>query len=296
MARDAASSTATMSRVPAHLEPVTPFRWDLVTPDHLGTLLDGVAAPGIDFADRLVTCAGKVIARSGDGDLFFVGRSLDSMFDLLGGALDDTPWRARLHRLPVSLAGTRRLHSGHHRRFRLILTGLGLDPRSLARRRRPATFVDVVSSGSTFSMLYSLLRDWIGQEREPWAVIRRKLRFVGVTWRRKTSPNTLRWKQEEAWTRELPARSVLNVSLDLGLWLYLAASQAKLTRSFGPDAWLADADGPVRGGDTAGALAQAVALVGYGRKPSTRRALAAAMAGEPAIADPWLRALVTRLS
>jgi hypothetical protein len=284
-----------MSRVPAQTDPATPFRWDLVTPDHLGTLLDGVAAPGLGFADRLVACAGKVIARSGDGDLHFVGRSLDSMFDLLGGALDDTPWRTRLHRLPVSFGGTGRLHPGHHRRFRQILTGFGLTPRSLTRRRRPVTFVDIVSSGFTFSMLYSLLRDWIEQEREPWAVARRKLRFVGVTMRRPTSPNTFRWKQDEHWTRDLPARSVLNVSLDAGLWLYLAGSQAKLTRTFRPDAWFAEADGPARGGDVPGALAEAVALVEYGRRPGTRKALAAAMAAEPAIAEPWLRTLITQL-
>jgi hypothetical protein len=34
-----------------------------------------------------VICAAKLLARSGNGDLVFVHRSLDSMFDLLGGAL-----------------------------------------------------------------------------------------------------------------------------------------------------------------------------------------------------------------
>jgi hypothetical protein len=66
-----------------------PFRWDLVTPDQLGSLLVGTAAPDLWFLDDLVACAGKVLARSGNGDLIFVGRSLDSMFDLLGGALAD---------------------------------------------------------------------------------------------------------------------------------------------------------------------------------------------------------------
>jgi len=50
------------------------------------------------------------------------------------------------------------------------------------------------------------------------------------------------------------------------------------------------------GGRAANALGEAVALVEHGRKPSTRKALAAAMAGEPAIAEPWLRTLVTQLS
>jgi len=64
-----------------------PFRWDLVSPDQLGSLLAGTAPPSLWFLDELVECTGKVVARSGDGDLIFVGRSLDSMFDLLGGVL-----------------------------------------------------------------------------------------------------------------------------------------------------------------------------------------------------------------
>jgi hypothetical protein len=217
------------------------------------------------------------------------------MFDLLGGVLDETPWRTRLHRLPISLSRIGPMHPGHLRRLRLMLTELGLHPRCLARRRRPATFVDVVSAGSTYTMLYSLLRGWIEQEREPWAVIRRKLRFIGVTPRKRTSPKTYRWKQSEPWTRELPARSVLSVSVDWPVWAHLADHQVKLTRSFRPDDWLADAEGPARGERAAQALAEAVALVEHGRKPGTRKALAAAMATEPAIAEPWLRSLITQL-
>ena len=55
-----------------------PFRWDLVTPDQLGSLLHGGVPPDLWFLDDLVGCAGKVLARSGNGDPFFVGRSLDS--------------------------------------------------------------------------------------------------------------------------------------------------------------------------------------------------------------------------
>ena len=46
-----------------------------------------------------------MLARSGNGDLVFVGRSLDSMFDLLGGALAGLADDRRLHRLPLSFAG-----------------------------------------------------------------------------------------------------------------------------------------------------------------------------------------------
>jgi hypothetical protein len=270
-----------------------PFRWDLVTPDQLGTLLAGVEAPSLWFLDDLVGCAGKVLARSGNGDLVFVGRSLDSMYDLLSGALGNE----RLSRLPLSF----------HRHWSESLTGAqrdqarraagesGLSPWALARRRRPVTFVDVVDGGGTFTDLFTLLHDWVAEEHEPWDVIRRKLRFVGVTVRRATSPNTVRWQQQVSWTRQLPARSVLNVALDGRVWSYLAGWQEKLTRSYRPVDWLAESDGPRRDEDTRRALAEAAALVAYGRSGVGRRALARAVAGEPALSEPWLRKIVTGL-
>ncbi|WP_305786096.1 hypothetical protein [Symbioplanes lichenis] len=270
-----------------------PFRWDLVTPGQLGTLLAGVESPSLWYLDDLVACAGKVLARSGDGDLVFVGRSLDSMYDLLGGALDGR----RLSRLPLSF----------HRHWRDSLTGaqldqarriadsFGLSPYALARRSRPVTFVDVVDSGGTFTDLFTLLRDWIDDEREPWDVIRRKLRFVGVTVRRDTSPKTFRWQQQVSWARQLPSRSVLNVSLDGRVWSYFAGWQEKLTRSYRPEDWLVESSGPQRDEATRLALAEAAALVAHGRSAAGRRALARATDGEPALAEAWLRRLVTDL-
>jgi hypothetical protein len=287
------------------VQPSLPFRWDLIAPDQFGALVDGVERPRLWFVDDLVGCAGKVVARSGNGDLFFVGRSLDSMFDLLGGGLQHTAWRHRLYRLPLSFAvpgrrvGQRwrpgRISQAELQRARDILGDLGLSPHGLARRDRPATFVDVVHGGSTFTRLFGLIRPWIERERAPWAVIRRKLRFVGVTSRTKTSPNTFRWQQHADWTTGLPARSVLNVSLDRYVWSYLADLQVKLTRSFRPQDWLAEQGGAQRGEHTGLALAEALALVEYGRSRDGRRALAAAIVREPSIAAPWLRTLLVQL-
>lgn len=282
-----------------------PFRWNLVTPDELGSLLAGTSTPDLWFLDDLVACAGKVLARSRDGDLVFVGRSLDSMFDLFSGALADGAERD-LWRLPLSFqrpaAGAGRrwrrrpLTPAERARAREILAGVQVTPRGLARRRRPVAFVDVVAGGNTFTDLFHLLRAWIDEEREPWPVIRRKLRFVGVTVRHKTSPNTYRWQQEAAWTRQLPAHAVLNVSLDGAVWSYFGDYQTKLTRSFRPDHWLAEVDGPGRDERTRQALAEAAALVAYGRSRPGRHALARAIGREPALAQPWLRTLVTDLN
>ncbi|HEX5204005.1 MAG TPA: hypothetical protein VFW27_29095 [Actinoplanes sp.] len=102
--------------------------------------------------------------------------------------------------MPQTSARRRPLTPAEVAQGRQFLTATGLTPYALARRDRPAVLVDVVDAGATFTELFTLVRDWIEQEREPWPVIRRKLRFVGVTSRRKASPNTYRWPQHAAWT------------------------------------------------------------------------------------------------
>jgi len=288
-------------------EVTAPFRWDLITPDQLGSLLEGTVEPDVWFAPALVRCAGKVLARSGGGDLFFVGRSLDSMFDLLGGALSQVPDGQVPYRLPFSFERpavrvgawrwrARPLNAVEITQARRVLSGLDLTPQALVRRARPATFVDVVARGSTFTELFTLLRDWIERERAPWATVRKKIRCVGVTSRTKTSPNTFRWQQHADWTRRLPARSVVNVSLQPEVWSYLANHQTKLTRSYRPERWLAEVEDPARDDRTRQALAEAVALVQYGRSPQGRKTLALAIDGEPNLNQPWLRSLVRHLN
>ena len=121
-------------------------------------------------------------------------------------------------------------------------------------------------------------------------------RVIGVTGRRKTSPNTFRWQQDAEWTRRLPARAVRNVSLRPVVCSYFGDNQVKLTRSYHPHRWLADAEGPDRDEETCQALAEAAALVSHGRSRAERQALARATTGEPALAEPWLRSLVGALN
>jgi hypothetical protein len=70
---------------------------------------------------------------------------------------------------------------------------------------------------------------------------------------------------------------VVNVSLDAWVWSYFGDRRVKLTRTYRPDRWLADAEGPDRDERTRQALAEAVALVTYGRSRPGRQALARAI-------------------
>ncbi|KHD73970.1 hypothetical protein MB27_31575 [Actinoplanes utahensis] len=170
-----------------------------------------------------------------------------------------------------------------------MLTQCGLTPFRLARAGDPVSLVDVVSSGGTFECLYTLLRDWVREEREPWDVVRRKIRFIGIVSRGSTSPKTHRWQQHADWTSDLPAGAVSNVSMDPPLYRYLADRQTKVTRTFGPGA---GGPPPIRHDDDGRrALAEAVALVAYGRRPETRARLIRVLSAQKPYPKAWLSLL-----
>ncbi|MGW4833089.1 hypothetical protein ACWEOG_36220 [Amycolatopsis japonica] len=269
-----------------------PYRWDLVRPDQLGTLLERAGEPWLWFLDELIECAAKVIARAGDADLYFVGRSADSVHDLLSG----TPWRERIHQLPLSFAGARSgLSESDVDTLRGYLASAGLSPHDLARGR-PKVFVDLVHSGQTFTELYGLLRKWIDDEREAWSIVRGRLRFLGITVRERTTPSAFRWQQHFDWPADLPANGVRNISLAWPVWHYFGDRQEKLTASFPRPRW-SDENGraPEHSEERLRGLAEAVAIVEAGRSKAGRDLLVRHLRKEPAMAESWLRTLITRL-
>lgn len=272
-------------------EPNLPFRWDLSRAEQLGTL-PGDARP--EEIPELTECAAKVLARSADGDLYFVGRSPDSIHDLLSGVLADTSHSSRLHRLPLSLYGVdgRGLSPAELSQLRANLAASGITPSGLAARDRPLVLVDLVHEGSTFGNLHRELRAWIDEERAAWNVIRRKVRYLGITVREHTSPNTRRWQQHAEWTRELPASAVRNVSVFGPLWRYLADRQYKTEPSFRRTRW-ADPGVTVPRHDKNAliALNEAVSFRNYGLTRRARTRVHRVLTAEPAFRDPWLRTL-----
>jgi hypothetical protein len=284
--------------------PPQPFRWALssyggAAPDRLGVLGAGAGPADLWHLPELTVCTGKVLARARAADLCFVGRSLDSMYDLLTGALEGTSWGGTLTRLPVSAACSQRFPEPVRGRFREHLAAAGLEPRALARRKRPLAVVDIVHGGSTFDTVHRELAAWIEESREPWPVIRRKLRYVGVTIRGKSSPHADRWQQSQAsarWVRTLPAGHVVNVSLPWPVWGWYGNRQPKVHGTFPPSRWFdEDAGTPWHHSELPEALAEARATVAAGRTRSVRDGLVRTLGREPGFADREVRALASAL-
>ncbi len=277
-----------------------PFRWDLRRREQLGRLLDGEEARPVEgFEDEVRLAAARIVAMAGDARVVFLGRSPETFFDYLSGVMLPTPWSERLTLVNLSLSDRyERPAPGAAQAFREHLATMDLGPRSIAEGTWPIAIVDLVYSGGTMRGFVDQLLRWADDLRVDRAALRRRLRIVGVTSRRKTSPNTERWHQGSpaAWLGEYPRIVAKNVSIPARLWTYLGNDQPKVTPSHPPWRW---ADPSVTQPDRHPwhllALRQAVRVFDRGRHPDERERFAVELGRTPALRSRWGRELVLQL-
>jgi hypothetical protein len=277
-----------------------PFRWKLAGQPRLGSLLEGERERSYrGFFDDLRECCVRVVASAADGDLVFVGRSPESIFDYLTGVLSGTSWSERAVLVNFSMRHSAveelaRTDAGAVAAIREQLAALGLSPGEIAASARPKVFVDLVYGGNTFGHLLGLLEHWAADTRVDAAAVRRRIRFLGITIRTKNSPNTWRWYQQVEWARRLPRSSVRSVSIPFGLWSYLGDNQKKVARWHPPARWGAeDASLPPRDEDALKALRLAHRIHERGRAERSR--FAAELAAQGQLRDPSVRRLILEL-
>jgi hypothetical protein len=290
---------------------VVPFRWDVRRREQLGRLLRAPAAPHARWMPpapiwnetiaEIRTASARVLARAGDARLVFIGRSPESLFDYLTGALADTPWVERLDLLSVSMpygdvhtsssvppAAVEGLYA--------MLRALRLSPAEIASAPRPVALVDVVNRGSTFGSLAQSLATWARREGVDVNAVRRRLRFVGMTVRTKNSPNTWRWFQRTGWTADFPRSALRGVSIPGWFWGYLGNYQEKMMPSNDWTRWgTDDLMHPVHEPEAFNALRVALRIHEHARTRAERERFAAELTAREEMREPWLRSLVVAI-
>jgi hypothetical protein len=286
----------------ADLAPAKPFRWNIARREQLGDLATVAPAPAYEgFVEDLRRAAAKVLARAGASEVVFVGRSLESMFDYLSGALgsiDAAPSLALLHfSCPRGTAAElARRHPEQLAALHAYLAAEHLDPASLASSGKRIVFVDVVSTGATFATLAGLMQHWAQAAGVDFASVLHHVAFLGVTEQRKTSPNTWRWWQRPPWS-ELPLTpTAASVSVPYRYWTYSADGETKVTPSHRLGDWGAPLPAAgIRSAERLSALRRAADLYDLGRSRDERRRLARLLAATPEMREAGVRALALRL-
>lgn len=280
-----------------------PFRWDVARREQLGRLPAGVEAESYpEFLEDLRICSARIVALSDESDLVFIGRSPESIFDYLSGALSETTWSERLAILNLSVrnigAAELRIGSGADVHvLRRHLSALHLTPREIASRPRTIALVDLVSSGGTFENVATALTEWARDERFDLNAVRRRLRFIGITWRTKTSPNTRRWHQDAPWLAAFRPSAVKNISIPGRMWGYLGNNQKKVSRTQPQRRWQ-DTEwrtSPPREAENLESLRLALRIFETARARPEKREFARELARQPALSKPWLRSLLAEL-
>lgn len=286
-----------------------PFRWDVHRRSTLGTYLSPefslphTVDVDAGFADWLTRCCARVVARSEGGDLYFVGRSPENLYDHLCGLLEDTSHADMLHLFQFSTGkGIQEARPAGVRSLRRYMTALGLDPRDVAARSRPVVLVDVVCSGGTFCELVSLLCAWAREEGVPWRAIRRRLRIVALvnaSWHSGMDrPSDNDWQERSDWVpRHLAPRAVHNVVISYKWWTLIGNELVKVTPSYTPVRW--GAPEAMRRPDPSvtpsAALPLAYGLYAYGERRERRLLFARLLARDVAMKQRWCRSLVREL-
>ncbi|GEM48459.1 hypothetical protein [Deinococcus cellulosilyticus] len=277
-----------------------PFRWNLQKAEQLGTLPQEGTEAYPEFLQDLRSCAAKVLAFSDNCDLVFVGRSPESLYDHLQGALQDTHWQDRLQMLNISIGGwevtsIEKENPGALKAIEQQFLALGLTPLQILARPHPVAFVDLVCGGSTFLSLYLLLLHWAARDGVPARVLCNKLRFIGIVEALKTSPNTWRWHQKAKWGNA-PIPEVKNVSVPYRFWFYLGDQQHKVARWNPPFCWTETAmQEPPREFWHLQALGFARTLHLTGSSKTEKQHLVREMVQLPAMKEGWYRTLVMQI-
>ncbi|MCG8457000.1 MAG: hypothetical protein MI919_12025 [Holophagales bacterium] len=156
--------------------------------------------------------------------------------------------------------------------------------------------IDLVDSGSTYGHLMKLLTDWAKRDRVDLPAMRRHLRFIGITWRSKPSPNTFRWQQHAPWLDTFPRIVAKNVSIPGSLWSYLGNAQPKVALAHPPWRWADQRySKPPRYETNLQALRLALKVFEAGSSEPEREALASELAQLHEMRQSWLRRLVSDL-
>jgi hypothetical protein len=253
----------------------------------------------LHFREQLFEACAEVVAQSRGRALAFVGRSPESLYDLLRGVFRDTRRAPRLVLVPFSLRDHPR--EAARRAARAELDGLdrhfaelGLDPASIAADERGVAFVDFVAYGTTIGNLNDALEVLAECRRVDVDDLRRKVSYVGLV---KASLGWTHWRADglSDGTRLFDEGRASVVPIPSRLWGLLGDQAPKTMDSHTRARWPRPCRLPPLDEERAEAIRLARDLRRVGQSREARRDFASRLARRAKGERAWLGSLVAGL-
>lgn len=137
------------------------------------------------FKNQLVEVTAKVLNKCHNGELYFLGRSMEHSYDFLMGAFDNIPtWKDRLHHVIISLRGAcfglEGLCDGNIEGFERQMKLHKLHPNNIIRRKHMTVIIDVIHGGGTLSCFIKCLIDYAKSCKLSVKDMLQKIAFVAI--------------------------------------------------------------------------------------------------------------------
>lgn len=277
-----------------------PFRWNIAKKEQLGGLLEVPTQKAYpSYEDQLLECSAKIVARSSERKIVFVGRSPENIFDFLSGIFQETSRESKIDLLNISnrfreINEIKNTLPSAFQALKEHFFEVGISPDQIIAEPKGICFCDLVASGGTFKNIFYFLEEWAKQDGSDFPGITNKLGFIGITQRTKNSPNTWRWQQNAGWVKQHNKLTVKNVSVPASLWDYLGNRQVKVAKTNYPERWNTEEILlPPREEENIKALKQAFKIYNLGR--NQRKIFSEKLASLQEFREPWIRSLVNEL-
>ena len=220
-----------------------PFRWNIKKKEQLGSLLNGTRSPTYpDYASEVRRCAAKVLSRSGNRKMIFVGRSPENLFDYLSGTLENTSMEESIDILNISnrfydINKLEKELPDSYKALKEHFKLLKISPKQVIISKQGICFVDLVSEGFTFDRLFEFINKWCIDEHLDRTAVWKKIKFLGITMKTKNSPNTYRWYQDATWLKYGINIKAQSISILRHTWSHLGDYQPKSSNTNKPETW-----------------------------------------------------------
>lgn len=119
------------------------------------------------YINDIIKTSAKILNYCRDGELFFIGRSPENIYDFLLGALD-SPWNEKLHLVLLSMEGYedyKSLLSGQKKAIQCYLTNCGLHPQTIISRKKRTCIVDFTCRATTIDNFLLFMEKWTLEEK-----------------------------------------------------------------------------------------------------------------------------------